>query len=102
MIERVGDRLPEFTPHQRKLLRGSWDIFFLNHYTTQYYSNTPVTSPNMGWDDDCGCLASAYNINGTLIGPQVRPILADDDLSFTLLSYIYIPPFNLSTLLLLS
>jgi len=36
MKERLGNRLPEFTPEEKELIRGSSDFFGLNHYTTMY------------------------------------------------------------------
>lgn len=36
MRANVGNRLPEFTPEQKKMLLGSSDFFGLNHYTTMY------------------------------------------------------------------
>jgi beta-galactosidase len=38
MRERLGDRLPHFTPEESALLAGSQDFFGLNHYTTMYAS----------------------------------------------------------------
>lgn len=38
MRERLGDRLPEFTPEQKEMLKGSCDFLGLNHYTTHYAS----------------------------------------------------------------
>lgn len=38
MRERLGDRLPSFTPEQKALLKGSVDFLGLNHYTTHYAS----------------------------------------------------------------
>lgn len=42
----VGDRLPKFTPEQSKLLKGSFDFWGLNHYTSMYVSNA-VNSGNV-------------------------------------------------------
>ena len=39
MKERLGERLPVFTPAQKQKLIGSADFFGLNHYTTQMVSH---------------------------------------------------------------
>ncbi len=39
MRERVGDRLPVFSPQEKLLIRGSSDFFGLNHYNTMYASD---------------------------------------------------------------
>ena len=36
MKDRLGERLPEFTPEEKFLIKGSSDFFGLNHYTTMY------------------------------------------------------------------
>lgn len=45
MKNRLGERLPEFTPEEKKLLLGSSDFFGLNHYTTMYASDVPLDAP---------------------------------------------------------
>ncbi len=35
---RMGGSLPAFTPEQQKALKGSWDFFALNYYTSHYVS----------------------------------------------------------------
>ncbi|XP_042517816.1 beta-glucosidase 11-like [Macadamia integrifolia] len=41
MKKNVGSRLPSFTPHQSKLVKGSCDFFGLNHYRTMYIKDDP-------------------------------------------------------------
>ncbi|OAO89062.1 hypothetical protein AXX17_ATUG04910, partial [Arabidopsis thaliana] len=41
MREMVGDRLPEFTPEQSALVKGSLDFLGLNYYVTQYATDAP-------------------------------------------------------------
>ncbi len=40
MRERVGGRLPVFTPDDRTMITGSQDFFGLNHYTTMFAAKT--------------------------------------------------------------
>ena len=51
MRENVGERLPTFSANQKARLVGSWDVFFLNHYTSSYYSSAPL-DPAEGWAGD--------------------------------------------------
>ena len=39
MVENIGNRLPQFTEEDRKLIKGSCDYFGLNHYTTMLAEN---------------------------------------------------------------
>lgn len=49
MRELVGNRLPKFTKKQSKMVRGSFDVFGLNYYTSRYvedvmfYANTNLS-----------------------------------------------------------
>ncbi|CAI9762217.1 unnamed protein product [Fraxinus pennsylvanica] len=45
MRERVGERLPEFSPEQKKLVSGSYDFLGINYYTSIYASNSPRKKP---------------------------------------------------------
>jgi len=64
----VGSRLPVFTEEQKRLLRGSWDYFGLNQYTTKYVSNYP-DQKGQGWDEDQKLNVSSER-NGIPIGPS--------------------------------
>eukprot|EP01018_Ginkgo_biloba_P001381 Gb_31508 [translate_table: standard] len=44
MRTRVGSRLPEFTTDEVEMVKGSVDFVGLNHYTTMYVADAPVTS----------------------------------------------------------
>jgi beta-glucosidase/6-phospho-beta-glucosidase/beta-galactosidase len=61
MKQRGGDRLPKFTPEQSALLKGSYDLLMLNHYSSKLVtdcdsptSNTPCDKLSMGWEQDKG------------------------------------------------
>lgn len=69
MQQNVGNRLPSFTEEQKRRVTGSWDIFYLNHYSTQYYTSAAVDSTT-GWLGDQGTSSGAYNSQGVQIGPQ--------------------------------
>jgi len=65
----IGNRLPEFTPSEKAVLKGSWDYFGLNHYTSNYvfFQNDTSVEPNWGSDQLAG--TTAYR-NGVPIGPR--------------------------------
>lgn len=44
--KRLGDRLPEFTKEEKKLLKNALDFVGLNHYTSRFIAHS--TSPEEG------------------------------------------------------
>ncbi|WP_269537210.1 GH1 family beta-glucosidase [Cerasicoccus fimbriatus] len=54
MVERLGDRLPKFTPEQKEMLKGSCDFLGLNHYTTHFASREKPTANLVGGDEGNG------------------------------------------------
>ena len=50
MKDLVGSRLPTFTPAQVTLIKGSYDFFGLNHYTTSYVKLN--NKPGHDWASD--------------------------------------------------
>lgn len=44
MRERAGDRLPSFTEEESKLLKGSYDLFMLNHYGSNAVTDCDSTT----------------------------------------------------------
>ncbi|CAI9761181.1 unnamed protein product [Fraxinus pennsylvanica] len=70
MRKLVGDRLPQFTQEQAKLVKGSNDFLDINYYTTTYASNSPSepgTSPSYANDQD---IAVSSERDGIPIGPK--------------------------------
>ncbi|RLN64009.1 hypothetical protein BBJ29_005346 [Phytophthora kernoviae] len=62
MRERVGDRLPRFTAEEAALVKGSYDLFMLNHYSSKLVtdcgispkSSHPCKKLGRGWERDLG------------------------------------------------
>ncbi|CAK4261179.1 unnamed protein product [Aphanomyces euteiches] len=61
MKNRAGKHLPSFTHDESALLRGSYDLFMLNHYSSTLFtdctsprSKTPCYSLSRGWERDLG------------------------------------------------
>jgi len=76
MKDGAGNRLPKFTTEQSQQLKGSWDFYAMNHYTSKYVANRPIPNPSDGWDDDQGTTVTPYK-DGVPIGPP-----ADSDWLF--------------------
>ncbi|RLN74382.1 hypothetical protein BBJ28_00020220 [Nothophytophthora sp. Chile5] len=98
MRERVGDRLPRFTPEQAALVKGSYDVFMLNHYYSRMItdcdsgaSNTPCSSLHVGFGLDKG-------VDDTHLVPGSRPGLEDSQGNNYCKSYTAYPPGYLDTM----
>lgn len=50
MRKLVGDRLPKFTAAQKRLLKGSSDVFGLNHYTSVFVYDMKQREPDVSHD----------------------------------------------------
>lgn len=73
MRDIVGTRLPEFTTEESDLLKGSFDFWALNHYSTKYVSQGGnIIHPlwDRGWSVDINFTESRYSVTHALIGPQ--------------------------------
>jgi len=78
----IGNRLPTFTAEQQRLLKGSWDYFGFNHYTSNYvFFDNSTGTPDWGRDQKAG--STPYR-DGKLIGPR-----ADSDWLFVVPWGIY-------------
>ncbi|KAI1180073.1 family 1 glycosyl hydrolase [Nemania sp. FL0916] len=70
MRKQLGDRLPEFTPEEAALVKGSNDFYGMNHYTADYVKHGEgEASP----DDFLGNLTThPTNKAGDVIGPETQ------------------------------
>lgn len=79
MKERVGERLPTFTPEQSARIKGSHDFYGVNHYSSRYVSNKvnadrPENEKEYYYDE--GVETSVTDTDGNLIGlPTQSPWL---------------------------
>ena len=62
MRERLGDLLPEFTPEQKELLKGSADFLGLNHYTTHFASRSDQVANAVASVDGNGGMSDDQNV----------------------------------------
>jgi beta-glucosidase len=70
MRKQLGDRLPEFTPEESALIKGSNDFYGMNHYTANYIRHKK-TPPHP--EDILGNLETLfYNKAGDCIGPETQ------------------------------
>ncbi|CAI5502669.1 unnamed protein product [Closterium sp. Naga37s-1] len=85
MKQRVGDRLPCFTPEQQQQLKGSLDFVGVNHYTSKFvscaasaaaYATAPAAAPSAA--ADAAAQTVMDNISATAAGAgaaAVAPLL---------------------------
>ncbi|EEC77466.1 hypothetical protein OsI_16288 [Oryza sativa Indica Group] len=66
----VGNRLPQFTKEQSKLVKGAFDFIGLNYYTANYADNLPPSNGlNNSYTTDSRANLTGVR-NGIPIGPQ--------------------------------
>lgn len=73
MREKLGSRLPKFSPEESGKLAGSFDFMGINHYITVYATSNPHLSPHLlpqRYPDSMVYLTGERN--GIPIGEQVR------------------------------
>ncbi|KAG7137617.1 Beta-glucosidase 1B like protein [Verticillium longisporum] len=70
MRKQLGDRLPEFTPEEEALVKGSNDFYGMNHYTANYVRHLDGTPPAEDHLGNLECLF--YNKAGDCIGPETE------------------------------
>lgn len=70
MRRQLGDRLPEWTPEEAALVRGSNDFYGMNHYTANYIRHGSGSPPE---DDFLGDLETLFRSRtGESIGPETQ------------------------------
>ncbi|KAL8153862.1 hypothetical protein V2J09_011622, partial [Rumex salicifolius] len=83
----LGNRLPQFTPKQSKLLKRSFDFLGLNYYTSYYaMESLSVDRMNLSYTTDSHSTSSSFK-NGVAIGESTHS------------SWLYIYPKGLQDLL---
>ncbi|KAL6981630.1 beta-glucosidase, partial [Sarracenia purpurea var. burkii] len=70
MVKHVGDRLPEFSPKDSKLVQSSYDFIGLNYYTASYARDVKCPSGNVSYLTDPCVDTSKKNSDGEYIGKK--------------------------------
>jgi beta-glucosidase len=76
----IGHKLPQFTPEEKKLIKGSSDFFGLNHYTTMFAANARKVDQN----------ASVYG-NGDISEDQNVDLSVDRSWQRTTMNWALVP-----------
>jgi len=80
MKERLGERLPDFSDDEKKMIKDSSDFFGLNHYTTMYAAHDHGNANEQ----------SVYG-NGGISEDQEVDLSLDDNWSFTAMNWAVVP-----------
>lgn len=75
MKERVGCRLPSFTKKQSEKLKGSFDLIGVNHYSTYYVADLPMS-------EDEPKIESYWTDPSVSVGVERNGILISNETSF--------------------
>lgn len=70
MRKQLGDRLPEITPEEVALIKGSNDFYGMNHYTANYIKHKTTAPPDNDYLGNLECLFE--NKAGDSIGPETE------------------------------
>ncbi|XP_020245593.1 beta-glucosidase 24-like [Asparagus officinalis] len=68
MKDILGDRLPRFTEEEKKAIKGSYDYFGINYYTSSYAKDKPTSGQDFTYFDDMQISQETKNIFGEPIG----------------------------------
>ncbi|ONK58349.1 uncharacterized protein A4U43_C09F11290 [Asparagus officinalis] len=68
MKDILGDRLPRFTEEEKKAIKGSYDYFGINYYTSSYAKDKPTSGQDFTYFDDMQISQETKNVFGESIG----------------------------------
>ncbi|OJD35696.1 glycoside hydrolase family 1 protein [Diplodia corticola] len=81
MRRQLGERLPEFTPEEAALVKGSNDFYGMNHYCANYVRHVDGEPDANDFLGNLECLF--YNKEGECVGPETQsPWLRPNALGF--------------------
>ncbi|EXJ78686.1 beta-glucosidase [Capronia coronata CBS 617.96] len=70
MVKQLGDRLPKFTPEEKKLLVGSNDFYGMNHYCANYIRHRDGPADPLDFSGNVDVLME--DKHGNPIGPETQ------------------------------
>ncbi|AEE32673.2 beta glucosidase 36 [Arabidopsis thaliana] len=95
--ERLGDRLPKFTPKQSALLKGSLDFLGLNYYVTRYATYRPPPMPTQHSVLTDSGVTIGFERNGVSIGVKASINFDVKDLRHLVDFFLFVELLLLST-----